>query len=47
MKMNDLPELAVQTLRPLTLHLFGATAQGPTPQAAFDAALQRDRKSVV
>ncbi len=40
MKMNDLPELAVQTLRPLTIRLFAATAQGPTPQAAFDAALQ-------
>ncbi len=40
MKMNDLPELAVQTLRPLTLHVFGATAQGLSPQAAFDAALQ-------
>jgi arginine decarboxylase len=39
MKMNDLPELAVQTLRPLTIHLFAATAQGPTAQAAFDAAL--------
>jgi arginine decarboxylase len=39
MKMNDLPEPAVQTLRPLTIHLFAATAQGPTPQAAFDAAL--------
>jgi arginine decarboxylase len=40
MKMNDLPELAVQTLRPLTIHLFAATAQGPTAQAAFDAALR-------
>jgi arginine decarboxylase len=40
MKMNDLPELAVQTLRPLTIRLFAVTAQGATPQAAFDAALQ-------
>ena len=40
MKLNDLPELAVQTLRPLTIHLFAATAQGLTAQAAFDAALQ-------
>ena len=39
MKMNDLPELVVQTLRPLTIHLFAATAQGPTPQDAFEAAL--------
>lgn len=39
MKLNDLPELAVQTLRPLTIHLFAATAQGATAQAAFDAAL--------
>jgi pyruvoyl-dependent arginine decarboxylase (PvlArgDC) len=39
MKMNDLPEPAVQTLRPLTIHLFAATAQGATAQAAFDAAL--------
>ena len=41
MKLNDLPELAVQTLRPLTIHLFTATAQGPTAQAAFHAALRR------
>ena len=31
----------MQTLRPLTIHLFTATAQGPTAQAAFHAALRR------
>lgn len=42
MKMNDLPEFAVQTLRPLTIDLFAATARGSTAQAAFEAALQGD-----
>ena len=39
MKMNDLPEWAAQTLRPLDIQLIGASAEGPTPQAAFNAAL--------
>jgi arginine decarboxylase len=39
MKMNDLPESAVQTLRPLHIRLVCATGEGPTPQAAFNAAL--------
>ena len=39
MKMDDLPARPLPTRRALTLHLSSGTGEGPTPLAAFDAAL--------
>ena len=39
MKMDDLPARPLPTQRALTIHLSSSTGEGPTPLAAFDAAL--------
>ena len=39
MKMDDLPARPLPTRRALTIHLSSGTGEGPTPLAAFDAAL--------
>lgn len=39
MKMEDLPDMPTQTQPTLNIHLSTGTGKGPTPLAAFDAAL--------
>jgi len=39
MKMNDLAAVLARTPGALNIRLYSATGEGPTPQAAFDAAL--------
>jgi len=39
MKMEDLGAVLMQTQRTLNIHLSSGTGEGPTPLAAFDAAL--------
>jgi arginine decarboxylase len=38
-KLEDLAAVSMQTQRPLDIHLCAGTGAGPTPLAAFDAAL--------